>query len=476
MKNRDVEAKYREKGFYSFSSAWEKIQEEERKQVFALAEDYKLFLDNGKIERECVEQIVSMARVAGFVDLEEMIQAGRRLEPGIKVMVVNRNKAVALFVIGKKSLSEGLYIVGSHIDSPRLDLKPQPLYEDSGLALLKTHYYGGIKKYQWATLPLAIHGVFAKKDGSIVHLNIGEREDDPLFVISDILPHLGKAQASKTMSEGISGENLNVILGHIPVKDDDIKEKVKLGVLQILTAKYGVDEADFTSAEIEIVPAGRSRDAGLDRGLILAYGHDDRSCAFASLRAILDVEHPVYTASALFVDKEEIGSMGSTGMESVFYENTVAELLALEGEGYSEINLRRAFSHSRVLSADVDGAFDPTYPEPFDKRNASFMGNGVVVQKYTGSRGKYGSNDASAEFVASIRALYDENNVVWQTGELGKVDEGGGGTIAYILANRGADVIDCGVPVLSMHAPWELISKVDLYMAWKGYRAFLQSK
>ncbi len=476
MSNRDIEAKYREKGFYSFSSAWEKLQEEEKKQVFALAEDYKHFLDNGKIERECVEQIVSMARIAGFVELEEMIKAGRQLEPGIKVMAVNRNKAVALFVIGEKPLSEGLRIVGSHIDSPRLDLKPQPLYEDSGMALLKTHYYGGIKKYQWATLPLAIHGVFAKKDGTLVHLNIGEKEDDPLFVISDILPHLGKSQASKKMSDGISGEDLNVIIGHIPVEDADIKEKVKLGVLQILAREYGVDEADFTSAEIEIVPAGKARDAGLDRGLILGYGHDDRSCAFASLRAILEVEHPLYTASALFVDKEEIGSMGSTGMESVFYENTVAELVALGSENYSELLLRRAFSNSKVLSADVDGAFDPTYPEPFDKRNSSLMGNGVVILKYTGSRGKYGSNDASAEFMAFVCGLYDENNVVWQTGELGKVDEGGGGTIAYILANRGADVIDCGVPVLSMHAPWELISKVDLFMAWKGYRAFLQSK
>jgi aspartyl aminopeptidase len=476
VNNLSLDEKYKEKGFHSFSSAWSVLKDAEKSHVFSLAEEYKQFLDKGKIERECVEQIVATARIAGFVDLNNVIEAGKKLEPGMKVMAVNRGKAVALFVLGSKSLSEGLRIVGSHIDSPRLDLKPQPLYEEGGLALLKTHYYGGIKKYQWATLPLAIHGVFVKKDGTVVSVNIGEKEDDPLFVISDILPHLGKVQAEKNMNEGITGENLNVILGHIPVEDGDIKEKVKLGVLQILGKVFGIDEADFTSAEVEIVPAGRARDAGLDRGLILGYGHDDRSCSFSALRALFDVESPLYTASALFVDKEEIGSMGSTGMESVFYENVVAELLALENEHYSELLLRRAFSNSKVLSADVDGAFDPTYPEPFDKRNASLMGNGVVVQKYTGSRGKYGSNDASAEFMAHIRSLFDENNVVWQTGELGKVDEGGGGTIAYILANRGADVIDCGVPVLSMHAPWELISKVDLYMAWKGYRAFLQSR
>jgi len=365
-------------------------------------------------------------------------------------------------------------IVGSHIDSPRLDLKASPLYEDAELALLKTHYYGGIKKYQWAAIPLSMHGVIVKKDGSKTSITIGEDDDDPVFVVSDILPHLGKEQAAKKMSEGFTGEQLNVIIGNIPLKDKKVKEHIKLNILNILKEKYNIEEIDFVSAEIEIVPAGKARDAGLDRSLILAYGHDDRVCAFPSLKVIFEIEHPQKMAVALFTDKEEIGSVGNTGMCSAFFDNTVAELIALEKQGYNELFLRRALAQSKVLSADVNAGFDPSFPEVFDKRNSSYIGKGIILTKFTGSRGKSGANDAHAEFVGEIKNLFTANKIVWQASELGKVDAGGGGTIAYILANKGADVIDCGIAVLNMHAPFELISKVDLFMTYKAYKAFLQ--
>jgi len=392
----------------------------------------------------------------------------------MKIYSSYKGKTVALFVIGKEEIEKGMNIVGSHIDSPRLDLKAFPLYEAGELALLKTHYYGGIKKYQWATIPLSIHGVIIKRNGTKVPITIGEDSDDPVFVVSDILPHLGKDQAAKKMSEGITGEQLNVIIGNIPLKDKKIKEHIKLNILHILKEKYGIDEDDFVSAEIEVVPAGKAKDAGLDRSLILAYGHDDKACAFTCLKGILEIEHPQKTAVALFTDKEEIGSVGNTGMHSAFFDNTIAELITLEKRQYNELYLRRALTQSKVLSADVNAGFDPNFPEVFDKRNSSFIGKGIIITKFTGSRGKAGANDANAEFVGEIKKLFTDNKIVWQTAELGKVDIGGGGTIAYILANKGADVIDCGVAVLNMHAPFELISKVDLYMAYKAYKAFLQ--
>ncbi len=453
-----------------FKSAWDQLKEGEMETVFSFGEAYKNFMDNGKTERECVTEIIAKAKAKGYISFEEALKKGK-LTAGEKIYAENKGKAVALFVMGKEKLEEGMKIVGAHLDAPRLDLKACPVYEDGGLALLKTHYYGGIKKYQWVAIPLAIHGVMIKANGDKVNVVIGEDESDPVFYITDLLPHLASDQMAKKMGEGITGEGLNILIGNIPYEDQEVSERVKLNVLNLLSQKYGVTEEDFTVAELEIVPAGKARDVGIDRSMIAAHGHDDRVCSFAALEAVLEVDEPNKTVVGLFLDKEEVGSMGNTGMESMFFQHCVAELLSLQGSN-SYISLHRAFKNTKVLSGDVTAGFDPNYPDVLDKRNASFIGKGVTITKYTGVRGKAGSNDANAEFLAEVRNIFNENEVVWQIGELGKVDQGGGGTIAYILANYGAEVVDCGTPMLSMHAPLELISKVDLYMTYKAYKAF----
>lgn len=457
---------------YKWRNAWEMLNDEEKEIVFQVNEEYKEFLDKGKTERESSREIIRIAKEKGYISLEEIIEKKIKPVPGMKIYANNRDKAVVLIVIGREKLEKGMNIIGSHLDAPRLDLKQFPLYEEESLALLKTHYYGGVKKYQWVTLPLALHGVVINKNGDKIDVVIGEDENDPVFFITDLLPHLAKDQMAKTMSEGITGEGLNVLIGSIPFNDDEIKEKVKLNVLKILKDKYGITEEDFTTAEFEVVPAGKARDVGIDRSMVGGYGQDDRVCAFTSLKAILDVEMPNKTAVALFVDKEEIGSVGNTSMESRFFENVVSELVNLTEESYSELTVKRAMSNSQVLSADTLGGFDPNYPDVLDKKNAPYIGKGLVMVKYTGSRGKGGCNDANSEYIAKIRKIFNDNNVVWQMGELGKVDQGGGGTIAYILANYGMDVVDCGVCLLSVHAPYEIASKVDVYMAIKGYKAF----
>ena len=457
-------------------NAWVKYpQGSKREEVFCFAEGYRNFISECKTERECVSAFEEKAKAAGFVNLAEVIAAGTSLKAGDKVYANNMGKGMALFVIGKESLEKGMNILGAHIDSPRLDLKQDPLYEDTDFAMLDTHYYGGIKKYQWVTLPLALHGVIAKKDGTVVKVNIGDKPGDPVFGVSDLLIHLSADQMSKKASEVIEGENLDLLIGSIPMETEDekVKEKVKANIMNLLTAEYGIEEEDFLSAEIEVVPAGEARDYGLDRSMIMGYGHDDRVCAYPSFEAILKSEQPEKTSVCLLVDKEEIGSVGASGMESRFFENTVAEVMNA-AEEYSELKLRRALANSKVLSSDVSAAFDPNFPGVMTKRNTAYFGKGLVFNKYTGARGKSGSNDANAEYVGNLRKIMDGNEVSFQTAELGKVDQGGGGTIAYILANYGMNVIDSGVPVLNMHAPWEIISKVDLYEAYRGYIAFLK--
>ncbi|KDR94003.1 Aspartyl aminopeptidase [Peptoclostridium litorale DSM 5388] len=456
---------------YEFKNAWKGMSPCEKEEVMAYCQRYKKFLDEGKTERECTRFIADVARKNGFVDFRDMKDG--ELSAGDKVYFENRGKGAALFIIGKEDIEKGMNIVGGHIDSPRLDLKPFPLYEESEMALLKTHYYGGVKKYQWASIPLSLHGVIIKTSGEAVNINIGEDNDDPVFYISDLLPHLAKDQMQKKASEFITGEGLNIIAGSMPDPDEE-KNAIKMNVLKLLNEKYGMVEEDFISAELQVVPAGKARDVGLDRSLMAAYGHDDRVCSFACLEALLEVESPQRTCVAVFADKEEIGSVGNTGMESKFFENAVAELINLQGD-YNELKLKRAFASTKVLSADVTAGFDSNFPEVMDKKNSAYIGKGLVIAKYTGARGKSGCNDANAEFVASVRNIFNENGVVWQIGELGKVDQGGGGTIAYILANYGAEVVDCGVALLSMHAPMELASKVDAYMAKKGYLAFLKN-
>lgn len=468
---------YKELG-HSWKNVWNEVSDNENQEIFSLGDEYKKFLDIGKTERESTDEIIRIAKENGYIDIEEAIEKDLEIEPGMKIYANNKNKGVAMFVIGQKSLTKGMNIVGSHVDVPRIDLKQFPLYEDSELGLLKTHYYGGIKKYQWVSLPLALHGTVIKSNGEKIDIVIGEDENDPVFFISDLLPHLAKDQYAKKLGEGITGEGLNIIIGSIPFKDDDkdLKGiKVKLNILRILNEKYGLTEEDFTTAEFQAVPAGKSRDVGIDRSLIAGYGHDDRVCAFTSLKAILEIENPERTAVALFVDKEEIGSVGNTGMQSKFFEQMVSELVGLIEEQYSELKTKRALYNSRVLSADVAVGFDPNYPEVLDKKNAAFIGKGVTLVKFTGVRGKGGCNDANAEYISDVRRIFNENDVVWQMGELGKVDQGGGGTIAYILANYGMEVVDCGVPVLSMHAPYELVSKADVYMTYKGYKAFYKA-
>lgn len=456
--------------------AWEKYPEgNKQEEVFQFAENYRKFISDCKTERECVTFFVEKAEKAGFVNLEKVIAEHTALKAGDRVYANNMGKGMALFVIGKESMEKGMNILGAHIDSPRLDLKQDPLYEDTDFAMLDTHYYGGIKKYQWVTLPLALHGVIAKKDGTVVEVNIGDKPGDPVFGVSDLLIHLSGEQLEKKAAKVIEGENLDLLIGSIPMQTEDekVKEKVKANIMNLLSKEYGIEEEDFLSAEIEVVPAGEARDYGFDRSMIMGYGHDDRVCAYPSFEAMLVSEDPEITSVCLLVDKEEIGSVGASGMQSRFFENTVAEVMAAAGS-YSELALRRALANSKVLSSDVSAAFDPNFPSVMTKRNTAYFGKGLVFNKYTGSRGKGGSNDANAEYIGKLRNIMDTNEVSFQTAELGKVDQGGGGTIAYILGNYNMQVIDSGVAVLNMHAPWEIISKADLYEAKCGYKAFLK--
>ena len=461
-------------------NAWKNYDEAERARLDAFAADYRRFLDGAKTEREAAEAAEAIAVAAGFRDLDALIGSGAALKPGDRVYRKWMNKCFLAFVIGAESLEKGMRILGAHIDSPRLDVKQNPVFEDEGFAYLDTHYYGGIRKYQWLALPLALHGVIVKKDGGVVKLAVGEAEDDPVFCISDLLPHLSQEQQGKTVAKFVDGEALNLLIGSAPAakdgcaEDDEEKKPVKAAALAILKERYGVEEEDFISAELEIVPAGRARDMGFDRSMILGYGHDDRVCAYPSLRAVADFEGtPRATLCAVLTDKEEIGSEGATGMNSSYFENTVAELAALLGLPGS-VGVRRALQNSRMLSSDVSAGFDPAFAGVFEKKNAAMLNLGVCFNKYTGSRGKSGSSDANAEYVAAVRRIMDDAGVAWQTSELGKVDVGGGGTIAWLCARYAMNVIDCGVPVLSMHAPWEVISKADLWEAYKAYAAFLE--
>ena len=459
-------------------NVWKTYGEKELQELHAVNEKYKKCLDAGKTERECVTLAIKMAEEAGYRDVKEVLAAGKPLVCGDKVYANYMGKALALLRMGEKPISAGMNILGAHIDSPRIDIKQNPLYENEEFAYLDTHYYGGIKKYQWVTIPLAIHGVVVKKNGEKVVINIGEKEDDPVFFISDLLVHLAAEQLEKKASKVIEGEALDIIIGNRPlqdVKDDEKKEKVQAFTLKLLKEQYGIEEKDFLSAELEIVPAGEAREAGLDRSMVLGYGQDDRVCAFSSLEAILEVQDLKRTGCCILVDKEEIGSVGATGMQSRFFENAVAELLALTTGAYNDLILRRCLANSRMLSSDVSSAFDPTYAASFDKKNVAYLGHGMVFNKFTGARGKSGSNDANAEYLGFIRKVMDDAGVTFQTAELGKVDLGGGGTIAYILSLYGMNVIDCGVPVLNMHAPHEATSKADLYEAKCGYKAFLEA-
>lgn len=452
-------------------NAWEKYSEEDKKAVFAFSDMYKKFMSKAKTERECVEELILIAESQGYKNLDKIIKEGKTVNVGDKLYSNNMGKTLAMFIVGEEPLENGLRIIGSHLDSPRIDLKQNPLYEDSGLAMMETHYYGGIKKYQWVATPLAIHGVVVKKDGTIVNIVIGEDDEDPVVGISDLLVHLAADQMGKKASVVIEGEDLNLLVGSIPVKDKDAKDKVKANIMLLLNEKYGITEEDFVSSELEVVPAGKARDYGLDRSMVLAYGHDDRVCAYTSFEAMLSIDSIDKTCVALFVDKEEIGSVGATGMHSKFFENIVAELMDRKGE-YSELKLRRCLANSKMLSADVTAAYDPNFPSVCERKNTAFFGNGVVLTKYTGSRGKGGCNDANPEFIAHLRNILDNNNVTWQTGELGKVDQGGGGTIAYILAQYNMEVIDCGVALHNMHATLEVASKADIYETMRCYRTF----
>lgn len=456
---------------------WTIYDERQLAELNEISEKYKECLNAGKTERECVELSIRMAEEAGYRNISDVMAAGKELGAGDKVYAVNMNKMLALFRIGEEPISEGMNILGAHIDSPRIDVKQNPLYENEGLAYLDTHYYGGIKKYQWVAQPLSLHGVIVKKDGTTEKVSIGEDENDPVFVITDLLVHLAQEQMEKKASKVIEGEKLDLLIGNRPVEavtgEGAEKEAIKANVLRLLKEKYGMEEEDFTSAELEIVPAGKARDCGLDRSMILSYGQDDRVCAFTSLFAMLDVTEAKRTGCCLLVDKEEIGSVGATGMHSRFFENVVAELIALT-EGESDLKVRRALANSKMLSSDVSAAYDPMYAEAFEKRSSAFFTNGLTFNKFTGSRGKSGSNDANAEYIAALRRIMDDAGVAYQFAELGRVDLGGGGTIAYIMANYGMEVIDSGVAVLNMHAPYEVSSKADVYEAVKGYRAFLK--
>lgn len=456
-------------------NAWKSCNKQTVKEIFGFCEGYKKFISECKTERECTRRSIQMAEEHGYRNLKEIIAAKETIKSGDKVYADNMGKAIVLFNIGKKPIEDGLKILGAHIDSPRLDVKQNPLYEDSDLVLMDTHYYGGIKKYQWTTIPLALHGVVALTDGSVIDVEIGEKEKDPVVCVSDLLIHLAAEQMEKNGAKVVEGEALDLVVGNMPFNPKkDEKNPAKAYILDILKKKYNIAEEDFMSAELEAVPAGKARDLGLDASMVLGYGQDDRVCAYTSLMAMLEVEEPEYTSVCLLVDKEEIGSVGATGMQSLFFENMVAEILDRMG-CYSELILRRTLANSEMLSSDVNAGFDPNYAYAFEKKNASYLGRGVVFSKFTGSRGKSGSNDANAEYIARVRKALERENVAYQMAELGKVDIGGGGTIAYILAKYGMDVIDCGVAVLSMHAPYEATSKIDIYEAKRGYVAFLNA-
>ena len=448
-------------------NAWDKYESNQYQDVMDFNEGYKAFLTAGKTERACVKESVELAKKAGFQDIENM----NSLKPGDKFYVINKDKNLALFIMGEKPLVDGMRILGAHIDSPRLDLKQNPLYESDGFALLDTHYYGGVKKYQWVTLPLALHGIVVKKDGTKINIVIGEDDNDPVLGISDLLIHLSGEQLQKKANEVIAGEDLNVLVGNIPLEGKE-KDAVKENILALLKEKYDFEEEDFISAEFEIVPAGKARDLGLDKSMVMGYGQDDRICAYTSLMALLEVENVEKTSVILLVDKEEVGSIGATGMHSRFFENSLAEVMDRMGQ-YSELKLKRALQNSLMLSADVTAAYDPNYPSACEKKNTAYFAKGLVFSKYTGARGKSGCNDANPEFIAWLRKIMEKNNVSYQTAELGKVDQGGGGTIAYILAQYNMEVIDCGVALQNMHAPWEVSSKVDIFETKNGYKAFL---
>ena len=449
-------------------NAWEKYKDDSLSDLMKFNEEYKEFLSLCKTEREAVQYSVTLAEKYGFKELSEF----ETLKPGDKVYVTNREKNICVFIMGEEPLENGLNVLGAHIDSPRLDIKQNPLYEKNGFALLDTHYYGGIVKYQWVARNLAIHGVICKKDGVTVEVNIGEDDDDPVLCISDLLPHLAQDKLSKPASKTVDGEDLDLTVGHMPLQGEE-KDAVKANLLKLLKEKYDVEEEDFVSAELEIVPAGPARDLGLDRSMIIGYGHDDRVCAYTSLRAILDSKTCKRTICAYLVDKEEVGSIGATGAQSAWYQDILAEMIAKQGD-YNDLKLRRAMSNTRMLSSDVSAGYDPLYPSVFEAKNAAYLGNGITFNKYTGARGKSGCNDTSAEFVRDVRKCMDENNINYQTAELGRIDVGGGGTIAYIMGNQNMSVMDAGVPVLSMHAPNEVVSKVDVYEAYLAYKAFVK--
>jgi aspartyl aminopeptidase len=462
-----MEEELKEKLFNKKDNGWETLGSNQKEEVFDLSKKYMDFLNVAKTEREFIKHARKLANENGYKDIMEF----DTLKPGDKIYFVNREKSMYLAIIGEKSIEEGLHIIGSHVDSPRLDLKPNPLYEDTGLAYFKTHYYGGIKKYQWTTIPLSIHGVIVKANGEKIEVNIGEDEEDPIFTITDLLPHLAQEQMEKKLKNGVDGEDLNLLIGSIPYNSSKISEKVKLNILNILNQKYGITEADLTSSEIELVPAFKARSLGFDGSMVAAYGQDDKVCAYTSLHAMMELENVKNTAVCILSDKEEIGSMGNTGMESHMFDFFISEILNKLGVNRPNL-LDKVFCFSKMLSSDVDAGFDPIYASVSDKHNAGFLGKGISLNKYTGARGKSGASDANAEYVAWVRNILERNDIKYQIAELGKVDIGGGGTIAYIIANKGADVIDCGVPVLSMHAPYEVTSKYDIYSAYKTYKAF----
>ena len=462
-----MEEELKEKLFNKKDNGWETLGSNQKEEVFDLSKKYMDFLNVAKTEREFIKHARKLANENGYKDIMEF----DTLKPGDKIYFVNREKSMYLAIIGEKSIEEGLHIIGSHVDSPRLDLKPNQLYEDTGLAYFKTHYYGGIKKYQWTTIPLSIHGVIVKANGEKIEVNIGEDEEDPIFTITDLLPHLAQEQMEKKLKNGVDGEDLNLLIGSIPYNSSKISEKVKLNILNILNQKYGITEADLTSSEIELVPAFKARSLGFDGSMVAAYGQDDKVCAYTSLHAMMELENVKNTAVCILSDKEEIGSMGNTGMESHMFDFFISEILNKLGVNRPNL-LDKVFCFSKMLSSDVDAGFDPIYASVSDKHNAGFLGKGISLNKYTGARGKSGASDANAEYVAWVRNILERNDIKYQIAELGKVDIGGGGTIAYIIANKGADVIDCGVPVLSMHAPYEVTSKYDIYSAYKTYKAF----
>ena len=462
-----MEENLEKKLFRQRENGWETVDTRKKEAIFNFSKDYMNFLNKAKTEREFIVEATKMANENGYKDISEF----EKLQPGDKVYFINREKSMYLAIIGTENIENGVHIIGSHVDSPRLDLKPNPLYEDSELAYLKTHYYGGIKKYQWTTIPLSIHGVIVKPNGEKITVNIGEDENDPIFTITDLLPHLAQEQMEKKLKNGIDGEDLNLLVGSIPYQDENAKEKVKLNILNILNQKYGIVEADFQSSELEIIPAFKARSLGFDSGLIAAYGQDDKVCAYTSLAAMMTLENVKNTAVCILSDKEEIGSMGNTGMESHVFDFFISEILNKLNVNKPNM-LDKVFCFSKMLSSDVDAGFDPIYASVSDKLNAGFVGKGISLNKYTGARGKSGASDANAEYVAWVRNVLEKNDIRYQIAELGKVDIGGGGTIAYILANKGVDVIDCGVPVLSMHAPYEVTSKFDIYSAYETYKAF----